>query len=170
MSNLSLLRSLPRISRVQSCTVKKSHQTSTFLRLKSTKTPKNASVKAENALNSQVKQGAPSEVEKETLPWAEYLSIRKTKRRWETVRGAGHRCWLAMLNGILLGQAMTIPMTIAGFAGGIAALGNMEIDPTKPIFVRTCLAQMPSTVLTEYRISTPCSSLVALRWRVQVKS
>lgn len=31
---------------------------------------------------------------------------------------------------------MSIPLTIAGFAGGIVALGNMEIDPTKPIFVR----------------------------------
>lgn len=29
---------------------------------------------------------APSRVEQESLPWAEYLTVRKNKRRWETVR------------------------------------------------------------------------------------
>ncbi|KAI0690598.1 mitochondrial import protein Pam17-domain-containing protein [Cytidiella melzeri] len=108
-----MLRPLPWPLFAPTCVAKHRRVSSTSVRLKSNKASKNAS-KAENALKAQVKQGAPSEVEKETLPWAEYLSIRKTKRRWET--------------------AMSIPMTIGGFAGGIAALGNMEIDPTKPIF------------------------------------
>ena len=30
--------------------------------------------------------GKVTEVEQETLPWADYLAIRKKKRRWETVR------------------------------------------------------------------------------------
>ncbi|KAH9921554.1 mitochondrial import protein Pam17 [Epithele typhae] len=50
----------------------------------------------------------------ETLPWQEYLAIRKRKRRWE--------------------MAVTIPSTIAGFMGGIAYFGTIEADPTKPIF------------------------------------
>jgi len=58
--------------------------------------------------------GKVTELEKETLPWAEYLEIRKKKRRWET--------------------AMTVPFTIGGFAGGVAYFGNLEMDPTKPIF------------------------------------
>ena len=32
-------------------------------------------------------------------------------------------------------KAVTIPLTIAGFAGGVAFFGNLEMDPTKPIFV-----------------------------------
>ncbi|KAI0810995.1 mitochondrial import protein Pam17 [Irpex lacteus] len=111
MSSSSLLRSSCANIRLAG----KPKSPATFARLKSTKAPpKNAGAKAEDALKAQVKQGAPSEVEKETLPWGEYLAIRKAKRRWET--------------------AMSIPLTIAGFAGGIVALGNMEIDPTKPIF------------------------------------
>ncbi|EJF66322.1 mitochondrial import protein Pam17 [Dichomitus squalens] len=55
-----------------------------------------------------------SQVEKETLPWQEYLAIRKRKRRWET--------------------AVTIPTTVAGFVGGISYFGNLEMDPNKPIF------------------------------------
>lgn len=58
--------------------------------------------------------GKVTELEKQTLPWADYLTIRKKKRRWET--------------------AMTIPFTIGGFAGGVAYFGNLEMDPTKPIF------------------------------------
>ncbi|THH28497.1 hypothetical protein EUX98_g5692 [Antrodiella citrinella] len=57
---------------------------------------------------------APSKVDQETLPWAQYLTIRKNKRRWET--------------------AVTIPMTALGFAGGVLYFGSQEMDPTKPIF------------------------------------
>ena len=32
---------------------------------------------------------------------------------------------------------MTIPLTFAGFATGIMIFGEMEMDPTKPIFVRS---------------------------------
>ena len=35
--------------------------------------------------------GKVTEIEQETLPWADYLAIRKKKRRWETVR------WLFLL-------------------------------------------------------------------------
>ncbi|OBZ69185.1 Presequence translocated-associated motor subunit PAM17, mitochondrial [Grifola frondosa] len=62
------------------------------------------------------KSSSVSQAEKETLPWPEYLKIRKNKRRWET--------------------AVSIPMSIGGFMGGIAYFGNLEMDPTKPIFVR----------------------------------
>ncbi|KZT69838.1 mitochondrial import protein Pam17 [Daedalea quercina L-15889] len=58
--------------------------------------------------------GKVTEAEQESLPWADYLAIRKRKRRWET--------------------AMTIPFTIAGFAGGVMYFGNLDMDPTKPIF------------------------------------
>jgi len=57
---------------------------------------------------------APTQAEKESLPWAEYLKIRKAKRRWET--------------------AVTIPLSIATLAGGGMFFGNLEMDPTKPIF------------------------------------
>lgn len=33
-------------------------------------------------------------------------------------------------------QAVTIPTTIGGFVGGISYFGNLEMDPSKPIFVR----------------------------------
>ncbi|KAI0374627.1 Pam17-domain-containing protein [Pilatotrama ljubarskyi] len=56
----------------------------------------------------------PSQAEKQTLPWQEYLAIRKRKRRWET--------------------AVTIPATAAGFFAGFSYFANMEMDPTKPIF------------------------------------
>lgn len=83
MSSSSLLRSSCANIRLAG----KPKSPATFARLKSTKAPpKNAGAKAEDALKAQVKQGAPSEVEKETLPWGEYLAIRKAKRRWETVR------------------------------------------------------------------------------------
>lgn len=50
--------------------------------------------------------GNVTELEKETLPWADYLSIRKKKRRWETVRlganiihGADVLCALLLFAG-----------------------------------------------------------------------
>ncbi|OCH92084.1 mitochondrial import protein Pam17 [Obba rivulosa] len=60
------------------------------------------------------KRETVSKLEQEALPWAQYLAIRKAKRRWET--------------------AMTIPFTIGGFVGGIIYFGRLEMDPTKPIF------------------------------------
>lgn len=43
--------------------------------------------KLEATLRERAKRGDhPSEVEKEFMPWGEYLSVRKNKRRWETVR------------------------------------------------------------------------------------
>ncbi|EMD38237.1 hypothetical protein CERSUDRAFT_113396 [Gelatoporia subvermispora B] len=63
---------------------------------------------------ARAKQETVTKLEQETLPWAEYLAIRKAKRRWETV--------------------MTIPFTIGGLMGGIAFFGSLEVDPTKPIF------------------------------------
>ncbi|KAH8099577.1 mitochondrial import protein Pam17 [Cristinia sonorae] len=65
----------------------------------------------ENALK---KGPAPSKAEQESLPWGQYLTIRKNKRRWETI--------------------VTIPTTILGFTGGIMYFGSQEMDPTKPIF------------------------------------
>ncbi|KAL6301606.1 mitochondrial import protein Pam17 [Sparassis latifolia] len=64
--------------------------------------------------SASTKKSPVTSEQQETLPWAEYLAIRKKKRRWET--------------------AMTIPLTIAGFAGGVAYFGNLDVDPTKPIF------------------------------------
>jgi len=55
-----------------------------------------------------VSQGA-----KNTLPWSEYLAIRRGKRKWE--------------------MALTIPCVLAGLAGGAAYFGSMELDATKPI-------------------------------------
>ncbi|KAI0351519.1 Pam17-domain-containing protein [Trametes cingulata] len=81
-------------------------------RLKSSKAAKTeASQSASTASKSSTQ---PSQVEKETLPWQEYLAIRKRKRRWET--------------------AVTIPATVAGFVAGFSYFANMEMDPTKPIF------------------------------------
>ncbi|EIW51814.1 Pam17-domain-containing protein [Trametes versicolor FP-101664 SS1] len=80
-------------------------------RAKSTKATKTPASKAPKTSTS---SAPPSQVEKETLPWQEYLSIRKQKRRWET--------------------AVTIPATALGFFAGISYFGNMEMDPSKPIF------------------------------------
>lgn len=57
-----------------------------FVRAKSSKANTSAATKAEAALKANLRKGAPTEAEKETLPWADYLTIRKSKRRWETVR------------------------------------------------------------------------------------
>jgi len=54
-----------------------------------------------------------SQVAKDTLPWSEYLAIRRAKRKWE--------------------MALTIPCVLAGLAGGAAYFGSMELDATKPI-------------------------------------
>lgn len=48
-----------------------------------------------------------------SLPWSEYLAIRRGKRKWE--------------------MALTIPCVLAGLAGGAAYFGSMELDATKPI-------------------------------------
>ncbi|TFY64969.1 hypothetical protein EVJ58_g2277 [Rhodofomes roseus] len=58
--------------------------------------------------------GKVTEIQQETLPWADYLAIRKEKRRWET--------------------AMSVPFIIGGFTGGIMYFGNQDVDPTKLIF------------------------------------
>jgi len=63
---------------------------------------------------AEAKTGPVTHEQQETLPWPEYLHIRKKKRRWET--------------------AMTIPFTILGFGAGVAYFGNLDVDPTKPIF------------------------------------
>ncbi|KAK7694032.1 hypothetical protein QCA50_003608 [Cerrena zonata] len=95
--------------RFQPSTSKLRQHSLTFsARWKSTAKPSLASQAAATS------KATPSITEKETLPWAEYLSIRKNKRRWET--------------------AVTIPLTIAGFAGGVMYFGSLEMDPTKPIF------------------------------------
>ena len=42
--------------------------------------------KLEASLRARAKIGeVPSEVEKQKMPWEEYLAVRKNKRRWETV-------------------------------------------------------------------------------------
>ena len=47
---------------------------------------KATTTKLEASLRARAKLGeAPSEAEKQTMPWAEYLAVRKNKRRWETV-------------------------------------------------------------------------------------
>jgi len=58
--------------------------------------------------STDVSQGA-----KNTLPWSEYLTIRRGKRKWE--------------------MALTIPCVLAGLAGGAVYFGSMELDATKPI-------------------------------------
>lgn len=42
-------------------------------------------------------------------------------------------------SSILHAQAMTIPLTIAGFMGGVMIFGEMQMDASKPIFVRAIL-------------------------------
>jgi len=54
-----------------------------------------------------------SQAAKDTLPWSDYLAIRRGKRKWE--------------------MALTIPCVLAGLAGGAAYFGSMELDATKPI-------------------------------------
>jgi len=54
-----------------------------------------------------------SDSTKPKLTWAEYLAIRRGKRKWE--------------------MAATIPCAILGFAGGAAYFGSLETDATKPI-------------------------------------
>ncbi|KAH9928086.1 uncharacterized protein B0H18DRAFT_1001336 [Fomitopsis serialis] len=83
----------------------------------STNTAK-AEVAAESTPGAQALRsgtGKVTEAEQDSLPWADYLSIRKKKRRWET--------------------AMTIPFTLGGFVGGIMYFGNLDVDPAKPIFL-----------------------------------
>lgn len=73
---------------------------------------------------------------------------------------------------------MTIPLTIAGFAGGIAYFGEMELDPSKPIFVRSVVLSAQLRPLTRpallhtYLLSrtwTPCLCSVVQPLDVQVR-
>ncbi|KAI0005907.1 mitochondrial import protein Pam17 [Russula compacta] len=67
-----------------------------------------------NVLSSiRLKSTDVSQAAKDTLPWSEYLAIRRGKRKWEMV--------------------LTIPCVVAGLAGGAAYFGSMELDATKPI-------------------------------------
>jgi len=73
-----------------------------------------ATASRRNALISiRLKSTDVSQVAKDTLPWSDYLAIRKGKRKWE--------------------MALTIPCVLAGLAGGAAYFGSMELDATKPI-------------------------------------
>ncbi|KAF8921814.1 mitochondrial import protein Pam17 [Mucidula mucida] len=47
------------------------------------------------------------------LPWSEYLAMRKSRHRWQTVA--------------------TVPGTLLGLFGGAAYFGSLDTDPTKPI-------------------------------------
>ncbi|KAI0780386.1 mitochondrial import protein Pam17-domain-containing protein [Trametes elegans] len=108
-----LAGSLKASGRFQPSSVSRSRpQFFTTCRAKSTKAAKAAKVEVPNPSSTVGKQ--PSQAEKETLPWQEYLTIRKRKRRWET--------------------AVTIPATAAGFFAGVSYFGTLEVDPTKPIF------------------------------------
>ncbi|KAF5338701.1 hypothetical protein D9611_013367 [Ephemerocybe angulata] len=48
------------------------------------------------------------------LTWPEYLAIRRSRHRWQTVA--------------------TIPAGLLGLSSGVAYFGNLETDPMKPIF------------------------------------
>jgi len=65
------------------------------------------------SISIRLKSTDVSQVAKDTLPWSDYLAIRKGKRKWE--------------------MALTIPCVLAGLAGGAAYFGSMELDATKPI-------------------------------------
>ncbi|KAH9997590.1 mitochondrial import protein Pam17-domain-containing protein [Russula vinacea] len=67
-------------------------------------------------LSIRLKSTNASQSGQNTLPWSEYLAIRRGKRKWE--------------------MALTIPCVLAGLAGGAAYFGSMELDATKPIMVR----------------------------------
>ena len=85
--------------------------------------------------STDVSQGA-----KNTLPWSEYLTIRKGKRKWEMVSLIIWGYARDDVTRILfLFQALTIPCVLAGLAGGAAYFGSMELDATKPIMVRKFL-------------------------------
>ncbi|KAI0672679.1 mitochondrial import protein Pam17-domain-containing protein [Trametes maxima] len=83
-------------------------------RAKSTKASKATKAPSPKPSSPGRSSAQPTQAEKESLPWQEYLTIRKRKRRWET--------------------AVTIPVTAGGFFVGISYFGNLETDPTKPIF------------------------------------
>lgn len=98
VSTASLYRVGARSLRLQ-CSVP--HQTNAalkttnlkFVRSKSSKasaTSNSGSTSTSTKLEAKLKERAekgdvPSETEKVLLPWEEYLTIRKNKRRWETV-------------------------------------------------------------------------------------
>lgn len=48
------------------------------------------------------------------LTWPEYLAIRRSRHRWQTVA--------------------TVPAAFLGLSAGITYFGSLETDPTKPIF------------------------------------
>ncbi|KAI0034038.1 mitochondrial import protein Pam17 [Vararia minispora EC-137] len=68
------------------------------------------------------KQSAMSGLPRAALSWEKYLAIRKQKRKWEVT--------------------MTVPCVILGLVGGASYFGSLEVDPTKPIFVRLYLVLM----------------------------
>ncbi|KAI0784415.1 mitochondrial import protein Pam17-domain-containing protein [Abortiporus biennis] len=109
MSSTSLLSNCRPLSRSLACSRRNvALESSSKFRFVNSSRPK-------SNLASELKpKSLPSQAEKEHLPWGEYLQIRKSKRRWET--------------------AVTIPFAIGGFAGGVTYFGNLEMDPTKPIF------------------------------------
>ena len=85
--------------------------------------------------STDVSQGANN-----TLPWSEYLAIRRGKRKWEMVSLIIRSYARDNVTKILfLFQALTIPCVLAGLAGGAAYFGSMELDATKPIMVREFL-------------------------------
>jgi hypothetical protein len=84
--------------------------------------------------STNVSQGAEN-----TLPWSEYLAIRRGKRKWEMVSSIIRSYARDVTRILFLFQALTIPCVLAGLAGGAAYFGSMELDATKPIMVREFL-------------------------------
>lgn len=62
---------------------------------------------------------------------------------------------------------MTIPFTVAGFVGGIMYFGNLDIDPTKPIFVRRPLFTPPTSTLMGHTEPRPHDRVRLLDTRVR---
>lgn len=70
--------------------------------------------------------------------------------------GGGRRCVFSMavthreanVQDCTTHQFVTVPLTIAGFTGGVMTFGNMSMDPTKPIFVCACVCSAQRGMLT----------------------
>jgi len=113
-----------------------------------------------------------SQVAKDTLPWSDYLAIRKGKRKWEMVRHylliSTFGSWFLRLrdwNFVSFSpQALTIPCVLAGLAGGAAYFGSMELDATKPIMVREASSSRALHHSSFHRVLTHFSSLAARPW------
>ena len=105
---------------------------------------------------------------KDTISWAEYLEIRRRKRRWETVCRSHHSGSFYLLNALFQGLNNPFFASRAGGRGRVLWIfgnGRDQTNHGEPPFMTRVQTDGNNACIREL---TPYSSMELVQWRVQV--